>query len=201
MEPLWPPNWSETISRFVFNRDVQGVAREVLYQVRAPQGLTAPQIWTALQPLTEADKAALAGFYLFDLESVLLDHRIGLGERARLRSLRHLLRIEEGDLLRCQRTEVERIVVREIGDILQDDLVDPSEALRQVDLQEALGLSYDEYSQLTASLVAGKIRPWIAESRIGLPPAEFQRRLVALDSLISIPADPVPRSDPNQLPP
>lgn len=174
----------------MFNREFRGTAKEVLYQLRDPQGLTPYRLWSSSAPATEDDRVALAAFYLFDLDSTLVDHHIAVGERARLRVLRSLLKIAEGELLRCQHEEVERIVQREIGEIVLDDLVTPIEALRQVDLQEALGLSYDEYSGLTASTIEQKIRPWLLEAKGRMPLAEFQRRLAALDSLILLPPDP-----------
>jgi hypothetical protein len=186
VDPTWPPNWHETIDRFVYRRDVKNTARAVLYRLREPSGLTAFRIWEqfSTEP-TESDKVSLTDFYLFDLDSVLVDHQIAAGERARLRVLRSLLRIQEGDLLRHRPEEVTRIVEREISEILQDDQVDAREAWLQVDLQEALGLSYDEYARLARATIDTKIRPWL-EGYKGPINADLQRRLVALDSLIRV---------------
>ena len=183
---ITPPNWRDALSRFIYKRDVQGVARTVLERLRDSSQPSPLGVWAALEEPSEATGAVLGAFYLYAVGSAICDHRITPTEREHLKRLRVVLRIGEGQLLRHSRPAVEELVTREMFAILDDDQVDPREALYQVALQEALGLGYDEYSALTAAVVNQKLRPILEESQRGLLAEEFQRRLVALDSLVRV---------------
>lgn len=83
------------------------------------------------------------------VEKVVEDAAFTAAEEADVLMLRRLLRVADGDLIANCPTDVEAILDRELDRILGDRAVSDTEALFQVRLQAALGLSYDDYLRLT----------------------------------------------------
>lgn len=109
------------------------------------------QLRERLDPeIAERDKNATTRFIVEAIRGAVADHALSLKEVKELRDLSRLLRVEEGEILRNHRSEVGRLLGEELERVLEDDHLDPREALHKVKLQELLGLGYDEFLQLTA---------------------------------------------------
>lgn len=65
------------------------------------------------------------------------------------RMLKHFFRIQDGDFIRCHKgQEIKHILIAQLHNIQSDNIVDKTEALMKVDLQEMFGLSYDQFLKI-----------------------------------------------------
>jgi hypothetical protein len=64
-------------------------------------------------------------------------------------TLKMCLGVSEGDFIALRPAEVAAVLTSELEQILEDDFIDEVEDLRQMELQAAFDLSYDQYLQLT----------------------------------------------------
>jgi hypothetical protein len=150
----------------------------------SPSELLPHAVWSGLDDPGPRERRALAAFYLDVVRLAARSGGLSFSGQTELRTLRIVLRLEEGDLLRFDEEGMAELVCGQIAYHLLDDRMDPDEALQQVALQQALGLSFDQYQELTARIVLPKVRALLIEAQGGLPASEFQRRLAALDSFI-----------------
>lgn len=123
----------------------------------------------------------------FAIEQSLANHPLTTDELSNLLRLQRLFGIGEGDLLAHSSTRVAAILQGEMARLLADRHIEPAEALYQVDLQKLLGLTYDEYRQLTRSVADSVVDEIIGEiTADGIVTAEerlqLERQLIALDT-------------------
>lgn len=90
----------------------------------------------------------LTEFFLFCVREMLADHALSTEEKSAAGYLKRLFRLDEGTLARTHQQEVGGLLAMELGRVLEDRRVDAAEAMHQVDLQEVLGLGYDQYLEL-----------------------------------------------------
>jgi hypothetical protein len=64
------------------------------------------------------------------------------------RSLKDLFEVEEGEFLEHRPVELATLLGAQLDMILEDGVIDPSEDLYQVALQDAFDLGYDQYLSL-----------------------------------------------------
>jgi hypothetical protein len=124
---------------------------------------------------------------LFVIEQMLVVPPLETDELAHLVRLQRLLGIGEKDLLTYSSSRVAAILQGEVTRLLADGNVEPTEALYQVGLQEVLGLTYDEYRQLTQPaadrVVDEIISDIIADGTITSEERlRLERQLIALDT-------------------
>jgi hypothetical protein len=102
---------------------------------------------------SSAAKEGLLDLLLYCVRLALADHDLTDSEMAALKWLARVFRVEEGELLDQRREEVAELVGVEMRRILLDRQVDAIEAGFKVRLQEALGLSYDQFLELSKAWV------------------------------------------------
>ncbi len=112
------------------------------------------EITSAIDPETaERYKTDLIEFVLDAIRTTLQDHALSPEEVYVVRHVCRVLRIDEGELLIHRREEVRGILARELELVFADNHVMPHEAIHKVRLQEVLGLSYDQFIDLTRDKV------------------------------------------------
>ena len=128
---------------------------------KVPLGdLSRTDIWAGHEaPPPDALQDKLAEFAVYLVSCLLEDHRLSKTEQSTIAFIKRLLYIEEGALLARQRDAIVDLLRGEVCLILQDETVDPEEAIHQVDVQAALDLSYDQYLELTEEF----LRPLVEE--------------------------------------
>jgi hypothetical protein len=144
------------------------------------------------EPLSQADaahhKEEAAALVIGRIREVIEDHEITTSEMDQIRHLQRLLRIEEGDLFSAYPHLVRGILCEELKRLLEDRHVNPEEALHKVKLQEAFGLSYDEFLDLTRDQL-GEVVIYLSE-QIDLSGwdsvVQFRRRVAALDTVFDL---------------
>lgn len=134
---------------FLARQQLSGGPRRVLEALASGRELDRAGFDAQMGADSTADGvAALTGFLLFAIRTFLDDHNLTSDEKSTIRYLRRLFRIEEGALLEGRQEEVGALLAAELARILEDRTVEAAEALHQVDLQEALGLGYDQFIEL-----------------------------------------------------
>ena len=79
----------------------------------------------------------------------LEDNVLTQTEMQDFRMLKHFFKIQEGDFIRCHKEqEIKHILIAQLHNIQSDNIVDKTEALMKVDLQEMFGLSYDQFLKI-----------------------------------------------------
>lgn len=181
-------NLVSAFQRYVRSRAASEFQRRVA-ELAAHGNLTRTALVAAsreagLQDISEATDDLL-DLLLYYVRLSLSDHELSGGEMDNIRTVARLFQIEEGDLLARRGDEVAELVGAEMRLILTDHAVDPLEATQKVLLQEALGLSYDQFSELSRPLVEEAISDLFAtESEDGAVDDEWmQRRISALDTV------------------
>jgi hypothetical protein len=113
---------------------------------------TAPkEITEALDPeVAEIVKAETTAFLLSAIRDAVADHALTDAEMQGLSHMQRVFRIEEGDLLQHHPDEVAWLLSQELERLLEDQEIDPKEAVHETKLQELLGLGYDQFIALTA---------------------------------------------------
>jgi hypothetical protein len=146
----FPSVWPRVIDTYVNHESPDEAVRVVLREFRAdPLGVT-----KAIDAETaERYKADLIEFVLDVVRTTLQDHVLSGDEVVAVRHVCRVLRIEEGELLQHRSESVRSILARELELLLADDHVEPHEAVHKVQLQEVLGLSYDQFIDLTREKV------------------------------------------------
>ena len=127
----------------------------------------------------------LLDLLLYYIRLSLSDHELSGGEMTNIRATARLFQVEEGDLLARRGDEVAELVGAEMRHILLDNEVDTEEAARKVRLQEALGLSYDQFVELSRPLIDGAVADLLARASEAAEanPDWVQRRISALDTV------------------
>lgn len=121
----------------------------------------------------------------------LADHRLSLEEISAVRTLRRLFRIEEEDLYRDRRDRLRLVLTLEMEWLLKDLRIDPEEALHKAQVQEALGLSYDQFLELTEEPTADVVESLFARAALNHSSTDEQknallRDLMALDTVLTL---------------
>lgn len=136
-------------------------------------------------------KEELLDLLLFYIKLCLKDHKLTPDEMLTIRQLKIIFRVKETDLYKLKRENVKELLTIEISRVLNDKMVDQSEALHQVDIQRALDLSYDQYLELTKEPIGSIVDNLIAKiSADGVVTdaerEELFRQIIALDTVYSL---------------
>jgi predicted restriction endonuclease len=121
----------------------------------------------------------------------LADHRLSLDEISAIRTLRRLFRIEEEDLYQDRKDRLRLLLTLEMEWLLKDLRIDPEEALYKAQLQEALGLSYDQFLELTKGPTSDVVEGLFARAALNHGSTDEQkntllRDLMALDTVLNL---------------
>lgn len=179
---------------YVRDRVLSNVAQRVLGFLAGPGGgaATRADLWGGSgENVDERTLIDLTGFLVEFIARCLSDHSISANEQASIRRLKHLLRVEEGDLLQCQKQSMTEILAAEMGLILYDRIVDAHEAVHQVDLQVAFDLSYDQWLDLMNEFIRPIVQEFIDKVMADgvVTPTEREgvlRRLSSLNTVMKI---------------
>lgn len=176
---------------FLAGQQLSGGPRRVLEALASGRELDRAGFDAQMGTDSTADGvAALTGFLLFAIRTFLDDHNLTSDEKTTIRYLRRLFRIEEGELLEGRQEEVGALLAAEVARILEDRTVDAAEALHQVDLQEALGLGYDQFIELVRPQFYRVLLHLVAQID---PDKEWYYKQVAdLDTVFNLSPDPHP---------
>ena len=79
---------------------------------------------------------------------VLEDDLISENELKNIEILKNLFKIDEGDFYKFRYDEIKEIIRRQLYKMYIDKIVDSSEALQKVGLQELFDLSYDQFLEI-----------------------------------------------------
>lgn len=181
-------NLASSFYRYVRSRDASDFQRRVA-ELAAEKNLTRDTLVEASREAGMPDISDatddLLDLLLYYIRLSLSDHELSGGEMTNIRTTARLFQIEEGDLLARRRDEVAELVGAEMRHILLDNEVDTEEAARKVLLQEALGLSYDQFVELSRPLVEGAVADLLERGTEGgeVTPEWMQRRVSALDTV------------------
>lgn len=179
-------NWSALVARYLRTHPVAPPVNTFLETLSSTHPLDVSE---ALAPeLAEAHKKDLVDLFLSAIRQALTDHALTNLEVTSLRQVALLLRIEEGDLLKLRRTEVEELLAWEMEQLLMDQTIDPVEALHKVKLQQLLGLGYDQFVELTAPHVDNVILDLAGDlsSHEKISIERFLNRVGALDTVYNL---------------
>jgi hypothetical protein len=89
--------------------------------------------------------------------------KFDLDEQKAFALLKKIFEVEEGEFLRHRPVELATLLGAQLDMILEDSVIDPSEDVYQVALQEAFDLGYDQYLALCRrALEHGWFRLWEA---------------------------------------
>ena len=181
-------NLASSFQRYVRSRAASEFQRRVA-ELAAQGELTRSALVAAsreagLQDVSQATDDLL-DLLLYYVRLSLSDHQLSGGEMQNIRETAHLFQVEEGDLLARRRDEVAELVSAEMHHILTDGQVDTDEAAQKVRLQEALGLSYDQFVELSRPLVEQAVADMFerAEDSGEADPESMLRRVSALDTV------------------
>lgn len=149
-------NLASSFQRYVRSRAASEFQRRVAELAAKGEftrsSLVAASREAGLRDMSEATDDLL-DLLLYYVRLSLSDHQLSGGEMLNIRETARLFEIEEGDLLARRGEEVAELVSSEMQHILTDRQVDTEEAMQKVRLQEALGLSYDQFVELSRPLV------------------------------------------------
>lgn len=168
-----------------------GAVVELLATARASKG----QLDATLRAHQITDAADLKEDFLDLLlhyvRECLGDHRLSIQEISAIRTLRRLFRIPEEDLYRERKDRLRLLLTLEMEWLLKDLRIDPEEALHKADLQEALGLSYDQFLELTEDPTADVVESLFARAALNRGSTDEQknallRDLMALDTVVTL---------------
>ena len=177
-------NLASAFQRYVRSRAASEFQRRVA-ELAAHGSLTRPALVEAARDAGLPDIAAatddLLDLLLYYVRLSLSDHELSDGEMGNVRTVARLFEIEEGDLLQRRGDEVAELVSAEMRRILTDQHVDASEAKQKVRIQEALGLSYDQFVELSKPLVEEAVVELFEAG--GADVEWLQRRVGALDTV------------------
>lgn len=181
-------NLASSFQRYVRSRAASEFQRRVA-ELAAHENLTRTTLVTAareagLQDISEATDDLL-DLLLYYVRLSLSDHQLSGGEMGSIRATARLFQIEEGDLLARRGDEVAELVGAEMQHILMDHEVDSDEAAQKVLLQEALGLSYDQFVELSRPLVDKAVSELFERAGSGAEadPDRMLRQVSALDTV------------------
>ncbi len=125
-------------------------------------------------------KPALLDLILFYLRRALRDHRLTAQEQLTVRELKLLFRITEGEFIENRQAEVATLLADQLERMLEDDQIDDSEALQQVELQRVFDLSYDQYLALIRPALEGAVERLI---RAVEAPSSIEERKISYAKL------------------
>lgn len=131
---------------------LSGQLAEVI-RLLAEDNIQNPKLRALIPPREEKEYSAmrsnLLDLMLFYIKSCLEDHYLTPDESTDVIYLKMIFRIDEEDLYFYKLEEIEQLLSEQISRILNDQKVNRSEALQQVELQRCFGLSYDQFLQIT----------------------------------------------------
>lgn len=182
------------VDAYLRDHSVSPMAAQILGILRASdlEALDQGVLWGDTEDLPDSETAAsLAGFLVLVIAAALVDHALSPEEKSRIRLLKHLLRIEEGDLLRYHRQGIKEVLAAEMGMILYDASVDESEAVHQVDLQSAFDLGYDQWLEITEEYIRPIVEQFLSHAMVDghASPAEkaaILRRVARLNTVVRL---------------
>lgn len=144
-------------------------------------------ITTRIDLTAGEDESQSADLLLFAIRYAVSDHALTDQEARDLRHLQRVLRIEEGDLAGSYPGLVGSLLGAEMERLLEDQRIDPAEALHKVRLQEVLGLGYDDFVELASPEVGRVISDLVGVlERGGIDLGEFRRAVLALDTVFDL---------------
>jgi hypothetical protein len=120
------------------------------------------------------------------------DHRLQEHELLEVRTIQRVFGIHEGDVLRLRRDSVADLIRETMEVVLGDSLVTGVEADYKVGLQEAFGLSYDEFLEMAREQHDAALRAMLAlvdpdgGNLTDEQFREFHLRAVHLDSVFRV---------------
>jgi len=129
----------------------------------------------------------LVDLTLYYIRSCLVDQDFTESELETVRTLNRLFRIEEGDFLQNAEDEVAELLASELSRSLEDQRVSDAEAIQAERLQEAFGLGYDQFLELTRPLFDEVVeRLWWEGTEAGWRVDELERRVRRLRTVYSL---------------
>ena len=140
-----PAIWPRVVDTYIHHENPDDAVRSVLVDFRdGPRQVNKP-----IDPGIAAQyKPEFVEFVLDVVRTTLQDHELSPDELDAIRHICWVLHIHKGELLEHRREFVTRILTRELELLLADDRIDPHEAMHKVKVQEALGVSYDQFIDL-----------------------------------------------------
>lgn len=186
---------AQHLEAFHLLRPLSDAALNGLRAIAAEAKVPREELWIGGSPNDEL-RRELAGFVVSLIGIVLKDHHISAEEQHLVRRFRFGCFLDGGALLQFQRESVAEIVASEMRSILLDARVDATEALRQVELQQALDIGYDDFHALAATVVRPLVESIVAPLRSGQMIAD-QDRQRAMSQLLLL--NTVVRLDPKTL--
>jgi hypothetical protein len=114
------------------------------------------------------------------------DHELAFEEMSAIRVLRWLFRIDEEDFYRYRKDQTRLVLVLQMEWLLRDSRIDEEEALYKAKLQEALGLSYDQFLELTEAPTAEVVANLFNRAARSPGSSDLLRDLMALDTVLTL---------------
>jgi hypothetical protein len=112
--------------------------------------------------LDRSQKEQVLDLIIYYIRSCIRDHELSDAEKQDLQRLLTLFRVKEGEFYRLQRNEITDLLTMEVSRLILDGKLEKKEDLYQTELQRLLGLSYDQYVELTRGYVLETLDELIA---------------------------------------
>lgn len=182
--------------RAVFQREVAAAAQdsavgavtELIAEDRL-DGITLGEVVAHYRVETSAHfRDGLLDLVIRAAREALRDHCLTREEVESIRLLKIALRIQAGDFYRYRRAAIADLLLGEVQRLLEDDRIDETEALYQVELQALFDLSYDQYVDLTReqlTRVVDRVVTKITADGMITPEerSQLERQIAALDTV------------------
>lgn len=133
----------EKLADIVEDLTTEGVSVENLQELRS-------RIKTLRDPGYESQVLDMILYYI---KTCIKDHVLSQVEKQDIQKLLTLFQIKEGDFYRLRRSEIADLLAVEVNRIILDGHLEKKEDFYQTELQRLLGLSYDQYVELTREFV------------------------------------------------
>lgn len=188
-EVLFPPEVTEAFQRYVRSRAASPLQEEV-GRLSATGALTRQALDAAIHSSILTPRQVipeLVDLVLYYIRSSLVDQDFSASEVATVRNLKRLFRIEEGDFLQHAEEEVAELLASELSRSLENRQIDDQDAVQAERLQEAFGLGYDQFLELTRPLYDEVVEHlWWEGSEKGWGVDELERRVSLLRTVYSL---------------
>jgi hypothetical protein len=134
---------SEKLAEIVEGLATDGVSVENLQELRS-----------RIKVLRDPDyERQVLDMILYYIKTCIRDHALSQVEKQDIQKLLTLFQITEGDFYRLRRGEIADLLAVEVNRIILDGNLEKKEDFYQTELQRLLGLSYDQYVELTREYV------------------------------------------------
>ncbi|WHF50654.1 hypothetical protein QGN23_09405 [Chryseobacterium gotjawalense] len=90
-------------------------------------------------------------FLLYYINIILIDDILTDIELKNLKQLKRIFKLKEGDFYSLRKDKIQEILNRQLHKIYEDNVVNSTEALLNVGIQELFDLSYDQYQELSVT--------------------------------------------------